>query len=102
MKKSSMRPKRTTGESGKKLLEKCRSSLSNQTNFAFSSSDFEEDPEGHRISAEIFEVKNAELCEQIEEDDFELVMLDEPEESSTENDDISTNTRPDSLNKTFT
>lgn len=75
------------------------------------SSDFEEDPSGRQEQDQIvFEVKNADLCEQIEDDDFELVLLDELPEEAIENGssdaagdgDISTITQPDSLNKTFT
>lgn len=82
-----------------------------QSNDQFSCSDFEEDPSGHDQDQSIFDVKNAELCEQIEEDEsFELVNLEDPDDHEDEealvtgdgDDYDSANTRPDSLNKTFT
>lgn len=86
---------------GKIILNLCDITI--KPNF-FSSSDFEEDPEGrHEEQPSLFEVRNAELCEQIEDDDFQLVLLDEPDEAAEQTeDDKSTNTHPDSLNKTFT
>lgn len=47
----------------------------------------------------ICEVKNAELCDLNDEDDFEEVALEDNEEIIATKSD---NTRPDSLNKTFT
>lgn len=74
------------------------------TKYLFSCSDFEEEHNGHEDQDQlIYDVKNAELCEQIEDLDesFELVPLEDPS-LVTGDDSDSSNTRPDSLNKTFT
>lgn len=51
-------------------------------------------------------MKNIGLCDELDEDDFELVLVDEAqedgeEEESKSQDDINPTTKPDTLNKTF-
>lgn len=65
-------------------------------NYRFS--DFEEDHDIHHHDPIICEVKNDDLCDTIEEDDFEEVLL----EVDLLTESAATDTQPDLLNKTFT